>query len=132
MALGRPRHPCLDRQKAARHAASPYAIFPSLLVASALLAGCSSTPEDKTAGWSTPPHHAEARDEMSGGAYDKAVPLLEKLEGRAAGTALAQQAQLDKAYAQYKTGNKRTGYCHTGAVLEAPPRQPCRGLRAVL
>ena len=47
--------------------------------------------------------YAEAKDEMNAGAYDKAVPLLEKLEGRAAGTPLAQQAQLDKAYAHYKS-----------------------------
>ena len=42
------------------------------------------------------------RTKSSSGAYDKAVPLFEKLEGRAAGTPLAQQAQLDQAYAQYK------------------------------
>ena len=48
---------------------SPYAIFPSLLVASALLAGCSSTPEDKTAGWSTDRiYAAEARDQVYLGA----------------------------------------------------------------
>ena len=41
--------------------------------------------------------YAEAKDEMNSGSYEKAVPLLEKLEGRAAGTPLAQQAQLDKA-----------------------------------
>lgn len=58
----------------------------SALLAASLLAACSSTPEDKTAGWSPAKIYSEARDELSGGAYDKAVPLLEKLEGRAAGT----------------------------------------------
>lgn len=51
---------------------------------------------------SVPELHAEAREEMKIGAYERAVPLLERLEGRAAGTPLAQQAQLDKAYAHYK------------------------------
>lgn len=78
----------------------------SALLAAGLLAACSSTPEDKTAGWSTDKIYSEARDELNGGSYDKAVPLLEKLEGRAAGTPLAQQAQLEKAYAQYKGGEK--------------------------
>ncbi|RYF01862.1 MAG: outer membrane protein assembly factor BamD [Comamonadaceae bacterium] len=78
----------------------------SVLLAAGLVAGCSTTAEDKTAGWSTDKIYSEARDELSSGAYDKAVPLFEKLEGRAAGTALAQQAQLDKAYAQYKGGEK--------------------------
>ena len=78
----------------------------SVVLVSLALAGCSSTPEDKTAGWSPNRIHSEAKDEMNSGAYDKAVPLLEKLEGRAAGTPLAQQAQLDKAYAQYKAAKK--------------------------
>ena len=70
--------------------------------AAVLLAGCSTTEVDKTAGMSPNKIYSEAKDEMSAGAYDKAVTLLEKLEGRAAGTPLAQQAQLDKAYARYK------------------------------
>src|SRR5450830_1481683 len=76
----------------------------SLMGAALLLPGCSSTPEDKAANWSPNKIYAEAKDELNSGAYDKAVGLFEKLEGRAAGTPLAQQAQLDKAYAQYKTG----------------------------
>jgi outer membrane protein assembly factor BamD (BamD/ComL family) len=46
--------------------------------------------EDKTATWSPNRIYAEAKDEMNSGNWDKAVPLLEKLEGRAAGTPLAQ------------------------------------------
>lgn len=77
----------------------------SLAGATLLLTGCASkTPEDKTATWTPNKIYAEAKDELSSGAYDKAVVLFEKLEGRAAGTPLAQQAQLDKAYANYKSG----------------------------
>lgn len=47
--------------------------------------------------------YAEAQDSMNAGQWDKAIPLLEKLEARAAGTPLAQQAQIDKAYAHVKT-----------------------------
>lgn len=72
----------------------------------ALLAGCSSTDVDPTAGWSPNKIYSEARDEASSGSFDKAIPLYEKLEGRAAGTAMAQQAQLEKAYSQYKSGEK--------------------------
>ena len=77
-----------------------------VLAAAALLAGCSTSEVDKTANWSPNKIYAEARDESSSGAWDKSVPLYEKLEGRAAGTALAQQAQIEKAYAQYKSGEK--------------------------
>ena len=74
----------------------------AMAAGAALFTGCSSVEVDKTAGMSPNKIYAEAKDEMSSGAYDKAVTLLEKLEGRAAGTPLAQQAQLDKAYARYK------------------------------
>lgn len=78
----------------------------ALSLAGALLAGCSSTTEDRTANWSPNRIYAEAKEEADGGAFDKAVPLFEKLEGRAAGTPLAQQAQVDKAYAQFRAGDK--------------------------
>ena len=61
----------------------------------AFLQGCSTTTPDNTAGWSPNKIYAEAKDEIDSGSYSKAIPLLEKLEGRAAGTLLAQQAQLD-------------------------------------
>jgi outer membrane protein assembly factor BamD len=69
-----------------------------------LVGGCSTTPADPTAEWSPNKIYAEAKDEASTGAYEKAIQLYEKLEGRAAGTPLAQQAQLDKAYAHFKAG----------------------------
>jgi len=100
------------------------AIVPALLATSVLLVGCSSTTEDKTAGWSTDRIYAEARDEISNGAYDKAVPLLEKLEGRAAGTPLAQQAQLDKAHAQYKGGDKAQALATLDRFLKLHPASP--------
>ena len=100
------------------------AFLPALLAASALLAGCSSTTEDKTAGWSVERLHTEAQEEISSGAFDKAVPLLEKLEGRAAGTPLAQQAQLDKAHAQYKGGDKAQALATLDRFLKLHPASP--------
>jgi outer membrane protein assembly factor BamD len=77
-----------------------------LCAAAWLAAGCSTTEPDRTANWSPNRIYSEAKDESNSGAYDKAVPLFEKLEARAAGTVLAQQAELDKAYAQYKSGER--------------------------
>lgn len=93
-------------------------------LAAALLAGCSSTPDDKTAGWSPNRIYSEAKDEINSGGYDKAVPLLEKLEGRAAGTPLAQQAQLDKAYAQYKAGEKAQAIATLDRFMKLHPASP--------
>ena len=74
-----------------------------LITAAIGLAGCSTAVVDNTVGMSPNAIYADAKDSMNNGQYDKAIPLLEKLEARAAGTPLAQQAQLDKAYAYYKT-----------------------------
>ena len=42
----------------------------ALTATALLLAGCSSTPEDKAANWSPNKIYSEAKDEMSSGAYD--------------------------------------------------------------
>jgi outer membrane protein assembly factor BamD len=89
-----------------------------------LVAGCSSNPVDKTANWSPNKIYSEAKDEAGSGAYDKAVPLYEKLEGRAAGTPLAQQAQIDKAYAQYKNGDKAAAVATLDRFMKLHPASP--------
>jgi outer membrane protein assembly factor BamD len=100
-------------------------VLPALAIgAAALLAACSSTPEDKTATWSPNKIYAEAKDEASSGAYDKAIPLFEKLEGRAAGTPLAQQAQLEKAYAQYKAGDQAQALSTLDRFMKLHPSSP--------
>jgi len=96
----------------------------SALLAAGLLAACASPNEDKTAGWSTDKIYSEARDELNGGAYDKAVPLLEKLEGRAAGTPLAQQAQLEKAYSHYRNGEQVQAVATLDRFMKLHPASP--------
>jgi outer membrane protein assembly factor BamD len=97
----------------------------ALSAAALLAAGCSSSPTaDKTASWSPNRIYAEAKDEAGSGAYDKAVPLYEKLEGRAAGTPLAQQAQLEKAYAQYKAGEKAAAVSTLDRFMKLHPASP--------
>ena len=98
---------------------------PALVLAlGALLVGCSSLDEDRTANWTPERLYAEAHDEVTSGGYDKAVPLLEKLEGRAAGTSLAQQAQLEKAYAQYKGGERAQAIATLDRFMKLHPSSP--------
>ncbi len=89
-----------------------------------LLAGCSSIAEDKSANWSANKLYSEAKDEMNSGGYEKAIPLLEKLEGRAAGTPLAQQAQLEKAYSQYKSGETAQAIATIDRFMKLHPASP--------
>ncbi len=91
----------------------------------AFLAACSSNPaKDVTADWSPNRLYKEAKDEMNSGAYDKATALYEKLEGRAAGTVLAQQAQLDKAYAHYRGGEPALAIATLDRFIKLHPSNP--------
>jgi outer membrane protein assembly factor BamD len=89
-----------------------------------LLSGCSSTPTDPTAAWTTEKLYKEARDESVSGAWDRASSLFEKLEGRAAGTPLAQQAQIEKAYAQYRSNEKVQALATLDRFIKLHPASP--------
>ena len=89
-----------------------------------VLSGCSSTPSDPTAAWAPEKIYSEARDELRAGAWDRAAMLFEKLEGRAAGTPLAQQAQIEKAYAQYRASEKIQAIATLDRFLKLHPASP--------
>ena len=93
----------------------------SLMALLWLMGGCASN-DDPTAGWTVEKLHAEAKDEMAAGAYEKAIGLYDKLEGRAAGTVLSQQAQLEKAFAQYK--NNEPILAVDRLLAQLPPQKP--------
>ena len=78
----------------------------ALTAVAVLLAGCGSTPKEAESKWSAERLYAEAKEEASLGHYERAGKLYERLEGRASGTALAQQAQIERAYMLYKSGDK--------------------------
>ncbi|WP_028605382.1 outer membrane protein assembly factor BamD [Ottowia thiooxydans] len=106
------------------HRARLSAAASGVLALALLLAACSSKPIDQTAGWSPNRIHAEAKDEMNSGGFDKAIPLFERLEGRAAGTPLAQQAQLEKAYSQYKGGERAEALNTLDRFMRLHPASP--------
>ena len=78
----------------------------SVAMSAALLAGCGSTPREAESQWSAERLYSEAKEEASTGNFERAGRLYERLEGRASGTALAQQAQIERAYMLYKSGDK--------------------------
>jgi outer membrane protein assembly factor BamD len=89
-----------------------------------ILAGCSTTTKDETEGWSAEKLYAEAKEEAQGGNYERAMKLYEKLEGRGAGTLLSQQAQLELAYAQYKTNEKALAQATVDRFIKLHPTSP--------
>jgi outer membrane protein assembly factor BamD len=96
----------------------------ALMMASALLAGCGSTPKDPESQWSAERLYAEAKEEAAQGAYDRAGKLYERLEGRASGTVLAQQAQIERAYMLYKSGEKAQALSVLERFIKLHPTSP--------
>ena len=83
----------------------------SLVVATFVLFGisaCSLLPEkvDETKNWSVTKLYSEARDEMTGHHYERAIELFGKLESGYPFGAYAQQAQMELAYAYYKSNDQ--------------------------
>lgn len=93
-------------------------------LALALAAGCSSTPKDETAGMSAEKLYSEARDEAASGNHERAIRLYERLEGRAAGTLLAQQAQLELAHAYYRNGDRPQALATIDRFIRLHPASP--------
>ncbi|WP_397533110.1 outer membrane protein assembly factor BamD [Roseateles sp.] len=73
----------------------------------ALLAACSSTPpEDPNSQAALEKLYEEAKADITSGSFDRAIKTLERIEGRAAGTLMGQQAMLELAWAQYRSGER--------------------------
>ncbi|WP_371820291.1 outer membrane protein assembly factor BamD [Aquabacterium sp. CECT 9606] len=88
------------------------------------LSGCGSTPEDEFGGMAPDKLYADAKEEAADGNYENAIKRLEKVEARASGTMLAQQAQLDLAYAYYKTGEKAQALAKLERFIRLHPTSP--------
>ena len=90
----------------------------------AALAGCDTTPRDETARWPPERLYSEAKEEAAAGNYEKATKLYERLEGRAAGSVLAQQAQIEKAYLLWKSGEKAQALSTLERFIKLHPTSP--------
>jgi outer membrane protein assembly factor BamD len=95
------------------------------LVAAVLLAACSSTPkEDENSSQAIERLYAEAKEDMEAGNYDAASKAFERLEGRAAGSLIGQQATLDLAYVYYKTDEKAQAISTLDRFIKLHPSSP--------
>lgn len=78
-----------------------------LLGLSCALAACGTTQKDDPSSQAgLDKLYAEAKEDLSVGSYEPAIKKLERVEGLAAGTLLAQQAMLEMAWAQHRSGEK--------------------------
>ncbi len=97
----------------------------TIIGAAVALTACSSTPkEDPNSTAAVEKLYADAKDDLANGSYDKAIKTLERVEGRAAGTLLAQQATLDLAYAQYRTAERAAALATLDRFIKLHPSSP--------
>lgn len=100
-------------------------LMPLAIATIAVLAACSSTPSrDDEASRDADKLYADAKDDLSSGSWDRAIKTLEKVEGRAAGTLLAQQALLEIAYAQSRLGEKASAIASLDRFVKLYPSSP--------
>lgn len=68
--------------------------------------------------------YAAAREDLAGGSFEQAIKNLQRLEARASGTLLGQQALLDLAYAQWKSGERASALSSLDRFTRLHPSSP--------
>ena len=96
----------------------------AIAVAALQWSGCSSTPKDELAGRSAERLYKEAKEDMDSGSFDRAIKSLERVEGLAAGSLLAQQAQLDLSYLYWRTGERAQALTSIERFIKLNPSSP--------
>ena len=89
------------------------------------ISGCSSfQKDDPNSQAALDKLYEEAKDDLNSGSYDRAIKSLEKIEGRAAGTTMGQQATLDLAWAYHKTNERAQAVTTLDRFIKLNPSSP--------
>ena len=90
------------------------------------LSGCALLPDeiDRTRDWSAQRLYSEAKANLEEGDYQSAIDLYEKLEARYPFGRLAQQSQLDIAYAYYKFSEPESALAALDRFIRLYPKHP--------
>lgn len=96
------------------------------LLLALFMTGCGVLPDmnDETRGWSAAKLYAEARSELGGGNYEKAIKYYQKLESRFPYGRFAQQAQIEIAYAHYKDQEPALAVAAADRFIKLHPNHP--------
>lgn len=93
----------------------------ALLLALVWLGGCSSPPRNESANATAERLYREAQEDASAGSFERAIRLLERVEGLAAGSTLAQQAQLEIAYLNWRSGEREAALTAVDRFIRLNP-----------
>jgi outer membrane protein assembly factor BamD len=96
----------------------------ALLSVTLLMSGCSTPPREETPNATAERLYRDARDDMEAGSYERAIKSLERVEGLAAGSLLAQQALLEMAYLNWRSGEKAQALTTVDRFIKLNPSSP--------
>ncbi len=101
------------------------AVIAALFLAT-LFAGCGLLPDvkDETVGWSANKLYTEAKENMDDASYETAIKYFEKLESRYPFGRFAQQAQIDIAYAYWKSNEHASAIAACDRFIKLHPNHP--------
>ena len=90
------------------------------------VSGCGLLPEvkDETVGWSANKLFTEAKEQLNSGNYEQAISYYEKLESRYPYGKFAQQAQMDIAYAYWKSFEPASALVAADRFIKLHPNHP--------
>jgi outer membrane protein assembly factor BamD len=88
------------------------------------LAGCAGKDNDETLGWSQNKLSVEAKTAMTDGDYPKCVKYYEKLEARYPFGAVAEQAQINTAYCNWKGNEQEAALVAINRFIQLHPGHP--------
>jgi len=91
-----------------------------------LLAGCNLLPDkkDETAGWSAEKLYSTAHDALAGGNYSTAIKYYDQLEARYPYGRFAQQAILESAFANWRSGETAAATAACDKFIRTYPNHP--------
>lgn len=88
------------------------------------LAGCGTPTRSESPNATAERLYKEAKEDADAGSNERAIKLLERVEGLAAGTLLAQQAQLEMAYLQWRSGEREQALTAVDRFIRLNPSSP--------
>lgn len=88
------------------------------------LGGCSSPPVDESANATAERLYKDALEDLDGGSYERALKTLERVESLSSGSMLGQQALLQIAYINWRTGERQAGLTAIERFIKLNPSSP--------
>jgi len=103
---------------------STYSLYLSLILLMGIFSGCAGKDFDETASWSQSKLLGEAKSALGDNDYPNCVKYYEKLEARYPFGPLAEQAQINSAYCNWKRNEQELALASINRFIQLHPDHP--------